>query len=72
MKCPDCNQKYQCPCESCISRKPILKPWIRTNLSQDRNDWDESCPNCGVTKNVHEWNEEEYRQYEFTRNKKNT
>ena len=68
MNCPQCQQKYHCPCEACARNFPNDKPkWIVSNMKKHGNDWDESCPNCGFKQSVHWWFEEEFRQRESAR-----
>lgn len=62
MKCPGCDQKFNCPCKSCAVNFPLNVPvWIETS---DGTDWFHSCPTCGLTKNVYDWMEDDYKQYQ--------
>ena len=62
MKCPDCGTEYECPCDSCSTRKK--SDWKRTDMTSDKNDWKEVCPGCGKSESIHWWYDEDGRQYE--------
>lgn len=62
MKCPDCNNAYVCPCSACREREPDKTPWIRMIDATNENTWLEKCSKCGLTKDVHEWQDIEYKQ----------
>lgn len=53
MNCPECGTEYQCPCDSCVKRKP--SKWTISNTSDDGNNWDETCPGCGKTESIYVW-----------------
>lgn len=65
MNCPKCGNKLTCGCSVCKVNFPDEKDtqMIISNLSEDNNIWDESCPKCGLTMSVHEWADVEYQQY---------
>lgn len=68
MLCPNCQTEYKCPCRACTEHTP--SGWKKINMSDDKNDWDEVCPTCGKCESIHWWFDEEYRQYELTKNNK--
>jgi len=57
MKCPDCENAYVCPCQSCVRFKQSAKPWIRAD------DNSEACPQCGVVRSLDELLDIEYKLY---------
>lgn len=61
MKCPECANEYVCPCTHCVERFPDKIPWIKTNITEIT--YDETCPKCGIIKDVHDWMDIEYEQY---------
>ena len=56
MKCPNCNNDYQCPCVTCTKQNPDKLPW---NFVSDE---EQSCPKCGLTKNSNAWMDIEWEQ----------
>ena len=57
MNCPNCNTQYVCPCKHCaktFSKDKVA--WIR------HEDDTESCPTCGLTKHMDEWERIEVEQ----------
>lgn len=65
MKCPKCENEYVCPCDSCMERKKDKVPWTLKGTNDD--DMEQACPNCGFSKSIHWWFEEQFRQYEKTK-----
>lgn len=62
MFCPVCLRTSYCPCESCIKRWPDDSPrYIRINMTEDHNNWDDKCPHCGFTASVNWWEDYDYR-----------
>ena len=59
--CPNCKTEYTCPCDSCKKNFPDRKHWIVAN--EEDHTWSESCPTCGLTKDVHEWEAIFWQQY---------
>lgn len=67
MKCPTCSQKYNCPCANCVKNFPNRLPKF---IVTDGPPYMESCPNCGDTRTLDAWFEEEGRQHDEKRSKK--
>lgn len=68
MYCPKCKAELNCGCKSCMGHSPD-KPnkMIISDIVQgihDGNDWNESCPCCNYTMSIHQWFDEEGRQYD--------
>lgn len=58
MKCPSCGYEYVCPCKHCaktFSKGKVV--WI------NHGDDTESCPKCGLTKHIDEWQDVEWEQF---------
>lgn len=61
MICPSCKQAVACG-QPCCKEKNGKDAMIIGDIN-DEEDWNESCPHCGLTESVHWWMDEEYKQY---------
>lgn len=57
MKCPKCGEKYHCPCKSCADRNKGKVVWIWKT-----GNGPIECGNCGLSLELHEFEDEDYRQ----------
>lgn len=64
MKCPDCKTQLNCGCDACLEHSPDKPNKLLIINVVDGNDWDEQCPVCSKSMSVHDWFDEEAKQYD--------